>query len=862
MKRALALFLLLPFLWGKVIETSHFYIYYPEGEEEQALRTAAYLEKYYPRLSALTGNFRAKTIIAIQDLGLMANGFTDPTVPSVHIFAGKPHPNHRFGAMRSWWRVVSIHELAHALHLNQARGRAWALRFILGRAFLPNLIQPEFTIEGMAVYSESLLSPYEGRLNEGFYRRFLQTRKPWSLSQVMAEPLLWPYYSARYIYGGEFVEFLADRYGEEALTCLARRYSFSLSQFIGLSPAYSRCFGKNLSELFREFQEGFSKESEKPVFSQGEIRWLEPAGEGLVFTSWKVLLPFPNFAVFSPGIYLLHKGKVKKIIPHPSSLPIKFRNGKLYYTMDELQRGFPNKINQGYGVIREVVERELKTGRERVLIKGEILSYEVKEGVLYFSKPWGCCGSRIYKMDIKTGRKEEIFASKELEFYSLARGDFLYAAGRRDGEGGDIYIIQGDKPKRLARTPYTETDLRWQGRLVFSSNAGGIWRAYSYRQGKFSLLSRKYCAFPVLDGDYLLCQDLAQDGIGIFRRKIKREEFHPGEGLEKEKIETPQFRKLSHGPDFLTLLIPDLMFPSIDQQEFYWNFIGHDALEENFYTLSLGEDSSGNFIWEYDFNSLYFSPLLLSIHLSSEDSSVELGFPLRRSLRKWLREWDFYIWGWAEGKRRAVGFSFPTLLVSPSERLRFFIEFGMEKEGKFSGSPLERTGEFFRAKLLWAVASKSGFYFSLSGVKDQNNPTLHNFKTVSLGNIQARSGLLAYGEISTRIADIRKGVDIPHFFLDGVYFSLFAEGFLPDGKLSAGAFLSVEVSTYHGLLRFYPLAGVAYRADQNSFYPFVGVGGLITPISSFRRTERGRNFASKGLKYLRGGSLSWLENQR
>ncbi len=853
MKRALALLFLLSFLWGKVIETSHFYIYYPEGEEEQALRTAAYLEKYYPRLSALTGNFRGKTIIAIQNLGLLANGFTDPTVPSVHIFTGKPHPNHRFGAMRSWWRVVSVHELTHAFHLNQARGLSAFIRTFMGRAFLPNLIQPEFTIEGMAVYSESLLFPYEGRLNEGFYRRFLQTRKPWSLSRVMAEPLLWPYYSARYIYGGEFVEFLADRYGEESLTCLAREYSSSLSQFIGLSPAYHRCFGESLSSLFREFQKGFSGEREEPVFSRGEIRWLEPTPQGLVFSSWKVLLPFPNFPVFSPGIYLLSKGKVKKIIPHPSSLPIKFRNGKLYYTKDELQRGFPNKINQGYGVVREVVERELKTGRERILIKGEILSYEVKDTFLYFSKPWGCCGSRIYKMDLKTGRKEEIFASKEVEFYSLARGDFLYAAGRRDGEGGDIYIIQRGKARRLTHTPYTETDLRWQGHLLFSSNAGGTWRAYSYRQGKFYLLNRKYCAFPVVDGDYLFCEDLTQNGIGIFRRKVQKEESLPGKGWEEEKIRTPEFKRKSHGPNFLTLLIPDLMYPTLDQEEFYWNFIGHDALEENFYTLSLGENSTGNFVWKYDFTSLYFYPLVLSLHLSSEDSSVELGFPLRRSLRKWLREGDFYIWGWEEGKRRAIGFSLPVLLVSPSERLRFFLELGLEKEGKFSGSPLERTGRFFRTKFLWAPARKSGFYFSISGVKDKDNPTLHNFKTVSLGDLQARSGLLAYGEFSTRIANIRKGISIPHFFMDGVYFSLFGEGFFPDRKLSAGAFLSVEVSTYHGLLRFYPLAGVAYRIDQNRIFPFVGIGGLITPLSLLHRTQRGRNFSSKGLKYLKGG---------
>ncbi len=850
MKRAFALIFLLPLLLGGVMETRHFYIYYPQGKEGEALRTGAYLEKFYFKIASLTGNFREKTIVVIQDLGLEANGFTDPIVPSVHIFTGKPHPYHRFGAMRSWWRQVAVHELTHALHLNPARGPALLLRLFFGRALLPGLFQPEFLIEGSAVYSESSLLPYEGRLQEGFYRRFIETRRPWNLSQVMAEPLLWSYYSTRYIYGGEFVGFLANTYGEASLTCLYREYSSSLSQFLGFYPAYHRCFGKGLASLFREFQGVFKGPREKPLFSGGEVRWLEPVDENLAFSSWKVFLPFPNFAIFSAGIYILKGNLPRKIIPRGSSLPLKFRGGKLYYAVNELKSGFPNKINQGYGTIREVVERDLKTGGERIVAEGPILAYDVRDGVLYYSESLGCCGSRVLSKDLTTGRVREIFSSHKIEIYSLAKGDLFYAGGRKDGQGGDLYVLQGGKALRLTQTPYTETDLRWEGRLIFSSNAGGIWRPYSYEGGRFYLLGDEYCASPLAKGEEVLCLDLAEDGMGIFKRKIKRKPYLPGKAGEEKTPATPQFRKIRFGPNLRTLLIPDLYYPYSENGRVYWKFFGHDALEENFYSLTLG--LKGEKQWEFDFSTLIFSPLLVNINLSSHATELLFSLPISRSLVRFLRRADLTLWWRMEGKRRALGLSLPLLVVSPSERIRAFLEVGAEGEGKFTQSPLERTERFLRGEFLWAAGNSTGVFFSISALEDEDNPEPHTFKTVSLGELQSKRAILLYAEASHRIANIRKGISLPHLYFDGVYISGFAEAFLPSGESSSGLFLSLEVSSFHGLLRFAPLMGLGYRFDKGEFFPFVGIGGIITPLSPIKPSAGGRNFFSKELKYLRG----------
>jgi len=69
---------------------------------------------------------------------------------------------------REWLELVLTHEFTHIVHLDQARGPAIVLRRIFGRYLLlpfpfallfpsgfPNLLEPNWLIEGLAVYSES-----------------------------------------------------------------------------------------------------------------------------------------------------------------------------------------------------------------------------------------------------------------------------------------------------------------------------------------------------------------------------------------------------------------------------------------------------------------------------------------------------------------------------------------------------------------------------------------------------------------------------------------------------------------------------------------------------------------------------------
>ena len=63
------------------------------------------------------------------------NGFASPIpYPVVQIRASSPDGSDAFGNLESWLKLVLTHELAHSVHLDQARGVIQVGRKIFGRA--------------------------------------------------------------------------------------------------------------------------------------------------------------------------------------------------------------------------------------------------------------------------------------------------------------------------------------------------------------------------------------------------------------------------------------------------------------------------------------------------------------------------------------------------------------------------------------------------------------------------------------------------------------------------------------------------------------------------------------------------------
>lgn len=865
-KRTLvALFLLFPLLAWEGFETRHFVIFFPPGREGEAIRALSYLEKYYKRVSLLTGNFRHKTIAVIQDMGLSSNGFTDPFIPSIHLYTSAPYTSPEFGAMRSWWREVSVHEFTHASHLSKIEGIPWLIRFSVGRALLPNLFLPGFITEGIAVYSESTIVPFEGRLNEGFYSAYMQNTSPFKLSFLMGEPMVYPYYSMRYIYGGEFTRFLAEKFGEESLTRYISSYSASITQAFGISPrAYKSAFGKSLSSLYKDFsRKNISEEKLTPLFSADDILWIGENGGKLFVSILHLSLPFPHFFIPSYEIeeYDIRTQRIRKLVSEPVALPFKFENRNLYYARPETARGFQNKINQGYGEVREIIELNPSTGKRRIVLRGLIKAFAIRDRKIIYSIPMGCCGSKLLVKDLSSGREEVMFSSDALEIYDIAWGKKLVLGGRKDGEGSDLYLLENGSLRRLTATPFTETNLNWSGKgLIFSANPEGRWEPYLWDGIHFyRLATTEFCESPVVLSGKVYCIGLSSGKKVVFKTKIKKELIKWEKARENYSPEIPEFKRVSAPYNLLSLLIPDVYFFSEDENNkgINFNLLSHDARDENFYMFVLGTDENRRTRASFEIYSLSLSPFILNLKLNTgSEGGIILGTtsPVFRSRRKFLRELYFNLdFGdrLDQERRTSVSLSSDIFFADRTNAFNLFLHPEFQIEDKALGSSLNRRGCFIETAVFFPLSTRTGIQLKAIYGNDENNPEGITFNTYSWGNLTAKEGFLFYGEFSLRLANIRKGIANPHIFFDGLYASLFSE--IYDGesdRQSIGAFLSLELSTYHGLLKIYPMAGAAYRLNERKWVPVVGINGILFPVNFWRLRNPFKKIFYSGLNKL------------
>ena len=866
-KAFVALLLFLPLLAWEGFETRHFIIYFPPGREGEALKALGYLEKYYHRVSTLTGNPGLKTIVVIQDMGLSSNGFTDPFVPSIHLYTSSPYPSPEFGAMRSWWRQVSIHEFTHAAHLSRAEGTPRLIRWAIGRAFLPNLFLPEFMIEGIAVYSESTLVPFEGRLNEGFYEAYLRSTTPFDLSFLMGEPTVYPFYSMRYIYGGEFTKFLAESHGEESLTRYINTYSSSLIQILGISPgAYKKAFGYGLSHLYKEFSIKNSQSTKlNYLFSSDDILWLGQNNGKLYISALSVKLPFPYFYIPTYKIleYNPKTGKTRKLVSDPVVLPLRFQGKNLYYVRPEAGRGFKNRINQGYGEVREIIELNLETKEKRKVLRGLIKAFAVKGNRLIYSAPMGCCGSKLMLVDLITGKGKTIFASEALEIYDIAWGNKIAVGARKDGEGSDLYLFEKGSLKRITNTPFTETNLRWSSEgLIFSANPEGQWKPYLWDGSNFyNIAETQFCKDPNLLRGEVFCIGLSSGKKVIFKASTEKVLQKWETETASKDVEIPEFRRASLPYNFLSLLIPDLYFLSEDENKnLNLNVFGHDARDENFYLLSAGVDEENNPVASFNLYSFSLSPFIFSLTLETgreTDLILGLSTPAFKSGRKFLRSLYFNIdFGdrLKDARRTSVSLSTDVFFADRTNGFHLYLRPELHIEDEELGSSLNRRGYFLEIGTLFPLSRRSGILLNAYYGFDPENPDGINFNTRSWGTITSTKGLLLYGEASLRLLNIRKGIANPHIFFDGLYTSIFSESFSDAmvSKQSIGAFLSMEVSAYHGLLKIYPMAGAAYRLDEGKWVPVIGISGFLFPVGLGERRNPFKKYFYSGFnKYVK-----------
>jgi hypothetical protein len=155
----------------------------------------------------------------------------------IQIRASSPDGSDQFGNLESWLKLVLTHELAHSVHLEQARGVIQIGRKIFGRApfLFPNALTPTWLIEGLAAYEETEGTAFgRGRNPDSrmvLRMAALEEKFPHQDQAVLGFDK-WPAGQAAYLFGESFLRDVTARSGPSTLPDLARTQSGKIVPFL------------------------------------------------------------------------------------------------------------------------------------------------------------------------------------------------------------------------------------------------------------------------------------------------------------------------------------------------------------------------------------------------------------------------------------------------------------------------------------------------------------------------------------------------------------------------------------------------------------------------------------------------------
>jgi hypothetical protein len=244
------------------ITTPHFRVSFTKPLEPVARRVAGDAERAYTQLSRELHPPRGPIDVLVTDDFDLSNGSAIP-YPTNRIIVYAMPPVNDFGLRYTtdWAQIVVTHELTHIFHLDRVRG-PWRLgQYIFGRSpfLFPNLYQPSWLTEGLAVYEESRQAGQgrvEGPENTLLLRAAaIDHRFPRIGDASLAQPRF-PQGNAAYSYGSLFLDYLARTRGDSSIRRLVESSSGQLVPYLVDIPAHA-AFGTTFHSAWNEWRMSF-----------------------------------------------------------------------------------------------------------------------------------------------------------------------------------------------------------------------------------------------------------------------------------------------------------------------------------------------------------------------------------------------------------------------------------------------------------------------------------------------------------------------------------------------------------------------------------------------------------------------------
>ena len=248
------------------LETESLEIYYPAKHRELALRIAARLQRCVQMLQGQTiAKTQGERVLVYVTGANFNNAYVQPT------FTGQPRqmvlPEHvteeffnLLGLGAGEVGEISCHEAVHYVQFQQTFGFWRVVNAITGGTWDPNIFTESWFLEGLAVHYEGKLGKPVGRPHSGIWRGLfdsgvasrggLLTPADLSPANRDEEP-----FGGNYLVGMHFVDFLADKYGEEKLWQLIDSQGHSIFSPFGVTLRFKSVYGKSIGALFDDFSD-------------------------------------------------------------------------------------------------------------------------------------------------------------------------------------------------------------------------------------------------------------------------------------------------------------------------------------------------------------------------------------------------------------------------------------------------------------------------------------------------------------------------------------------------------------------------------------------------------------------------------
>jgi len=213
------------------LKTPHFNIHFYGEEAAFAQKVAHFAERAY-RLNTRYLNWRPTppVNVILTDVFDDANGSAS-SIPFTFISAYGVPPDSldELNDFDDYVKLLITHEFTHVVHLDTMLSPcALVVNALLGRTYAPNLAQPIWFIEGMAVLLESRETT-AGRLRSSFYDMLLRVpyleQRLFGFDQISSIPKAYPQGTAAYLYGSNLLRYIEDRYGPEKIREISQRYA-------------------------------------------------------------------------------------------------------------------------------------------------------------------------------------------------------------------------------------------------------------------------------------------------------------------------------------------------------------------------------------------------------------------------------------------------------------------------------------------------------------------------------------------------------------------------------------------------------------------------------------------------------------